>query len=96
MAIILLPVLLQEAIYSAETDLGQMSSRLQREQDDLQRHAASLAESAVKQEAEAQRLQLDRRSWQDGEPDRLRLESAAREAKQQTQHLKVASTASGH
>lgn len=80
---------MQEAIYSAETDLNQMSSRLQREQDDLQRHAASLAESAVKQEAEGQRIQMERRSWQEGEAERLRLESAAREAKQQTQHLKV-------
>ena len=83
------PVLLQEAIYSAETDLNQMSSRLQREQEDLQRHAASLAETALKQEAEAQRVQLERRSWQEGEPERLRLESSAREAKQQAQHLKV-------
>lgn len=80
---------MQEAIYSAETDLNQMSSRLQREQDDLQRHAAGLAETAVKQEAEGQRIQLDRRSWQEGEPERVRLESAAREAKQQAQNHKV-------
>lgn len=86
-----MPVVLQEAIYSAETDLNQMSSRLQREQEDLQRHAASLAETALKQEAEAQRVLLDRRSWQEGEPQRLRLDSSAREAKQQAQHLKVQS-----
>lgn len=81
---------MQQAIYSAEADLGQVSSRLQREQEDLQRRAAGQAETALKQEAEAQRVLLERRSWQDGEPERLRLEAAAREAKQQAQHLKVA------
>lgn len=66
-----------------------MSSRIQREQEDLQRRAAALADTALKQEAEAQRLQMDRRSWQDGEAERSRLDSTARESKQQAQHLKV-------
>ena len=80
---------LQESIYSAEKDVQQMSSRTQREQEDLQRRAVGLADTALKQEAEAQRLQLERRSWQDGEAERSRLDSAARESKQQAQHLKV-------
>lgn len=67
-----------------------MSSRIQREQEDLQRRAAALADTGLKQEAEAQRLQMERRSWQDGEAERSRLDSAARESKQQVQHLKVA------
>lgn len=66
-----------------------MSSRIQREQEDLQRRAAALAETGLKQDAEAQRLQLERRSWQDGQAERSHLESAARESKQQAQHLKV-------
>lgn len=66
-----------------------MSGRVQREQEDLQRRASALAETGLKQEAEAQRLQLERRSWQDGEAERSRLDAAARESKQQAQHLKV-------
>lgn len=80
----------QESIFSAEKDVQQMSSRVQREQEDLQRRAAVLADTALKQEAEAQRLQLERRSWQDGQAERSQLEAAARESKQQAQHLKVA------
>lgn len=80
---------MQEAIYSAEKDVAQMSSRVQREQEDLQRRATSLADTGLKQEAESQRLQIERRAWQDGEPERLRLDAAARESKQQAQHLKV-------
>lgn len=83
------PYAMQEAIYSAEKDVGQMSSRVQREQEDLQRRAASLADNGLKQEAESQRLQIERRSWQDGEAERSRLDAAARESKQQAQHLKV-------
>ena len=85
---------LQEAIYSAEKDVGQMNSRVQREQEDLQRRAATLADTGLKQEAEKQRLQLERQSWHDGEAERTRLDAAAREIKQQTQHLKVAPAAS--
>ena len=83
----------QESIYSAEKDVQQMNSRVQREQEDLQRRAANLADSGLKQEAEAQRLQLERRSWQEGEAERSRLDAAARESKQQAQHLKVTSHA---
>lgn len=79
----------QEAIYSAEKDVQQMTSRVQREQEDLQRRAAALSDTALKQEAEKQQLQMERRSWHDGEAERLRLDAAAREIKQQTQHLKV-------
>ena len=86
---VLAPHAMQEAIYSAEKDVGQMSSRVQREQEDLQRRAASLADTGLKQEAESQRLQMERRSWQEGEAERLRLDAAARESKQQAQHLKV-------
>lgn len=66
-----------------------MSARVQREQEEVQRRVASLAESGLKQEAEAQRLLLERRSWQDGEAERSRMDAAARESKQQAQHLKV-------
>lgn len=83
------PCHVQESIYSAEKDVQQMSSRVQRELEDLQRRAAVLADTALKQEAEAQRLQLERRSWQDGQAERSQLEAAARESKQQAQHLKV-------
>jgi hypothetical protein len=80
---------MQEAIYSAEKDVAQMSSRVQREQEDLQRRATSLADTGLKQEAESQRLQMERRAWQDGEAERSRLDAASRESKQQAQHLKV-------
>ena len=80
---------MQEAIYKAEKDVGQMSSRMEREQEDLQRRAASLADTGLKQEAELQRLHMERRAWQDGEAERSRLDAAARESKQQAQHLKV-------
>ena len=80
---------MQDSIYSAEKEVQQMSGRVQREQEDLQRRASALAETGLKQEAEAQRLQLERRSWQDGEAERSRLDAAARESKQQAQHLKV-------
>ena len=80
---------MQEAIYSAEKDVAQMSSRVQREQEDLQRRATGLADAGLKQEAESQRLQMERRAWQDGEAERARLDAAARESKQQAQHLKV-------
>ena len=84
-----LSMLLQEAIYNAEKDVQQMSGRVQREQADLQRRAATLADTGLKQEAEKQRLQLERQSWDAGEAERLRLDAAARDIKQQTQHLKV-------
>ncbi len=80
---------MQAAIYSAEKDVAQMSSRVQHEQEDLQRRATSLADTGLKQEAESQRLQMERRAWQDGEAERSRLDAAARESKQQAQHLKV-------
>ncbi len=80
---------MQEAIYSAEKDVAQTSSRVQHEQEDLQRRATSLADTGLKQEAESQRLQMERRAWQDGEAERLRLDAAARESKQQAQQLKV-------
>ena len=80
---------IQESIYSAEKDVQQMNSRVQREQEDLQRRAAVLADTALKQEAEAQRLQHERHSWRDGQAERSQLEAAARESKQQAQHLKV-------
>ncbi len=87
---------MQEAIYSAEKDVAQMSSRVQREQEDLQRRATSLADTSLKQEAELQRLQMERRAWQDGEAERSRLDAAARESKQQTQHLKVRKASSSY
>ena len=80
---------MQEAIYNAEKDVGQMSSRVQREQEDLQRRAAALADTGLKQDAAELRLQMEQRTWQEGEAERSRLDAAARESKQQAQHLKV-------
>ena len=69
--------------------MAQLSSRVQREQEEVQRRAGQVGDTALKQEAEAQRLQLEKRAWQEGEAERLRLDAAARESKQQANHLKV-------
>ena len=81
--------MLQEAVYAAETELRELRSKVQREQDDLRHRAASLADAAVRSQAELDRVAKEKAAWAEGQAERARAQAQLQALRQTEEQVKV-------
>ena len=86
--------MLQEAVYAAETELRELRSKVQREQDDLRHRAATLADAAVRSQAELDRVAKEKAAWAEGQFERARAEAQLQALRQTEEQVKVRRAAS--
>ena len=80
---------LQEAVYAAETELRELRSKVQREQDDLRHRAATLADVAVRSQAELDRVAKEKAAWAEGQAERARAQAQLQALRQTEEQVKV-------
>ena len=85
---------LQEAVYAAETELRELRSKVQREQDDLRHRAATLADAAVRSQAELDRVAKEKAAWAEGQAERARAQAQLQALRQTEEQVKVRLAAS--
>ena len=86
--------MLQEAVYAAETELRELRSKVQREQDDLRHKAATLADAAVRSQTELDRVAKEKAAWAEGQAERARAHAQLQALRQTEEQVKVRLAAS--